>query len=132
MHASKGLEFPVVFLCAMSREFNMMSLNSEVLCHKDLGIGLPFVDLEKRVKYPSIARRAISACMKAEMISEEMRILYVAMTRAREQLYIYGFTSDNNANEMSWHSQLWRVFQTIPNAEITDDKIRITNVDPNA
>ena len=72
------------------------------------------------------------ATEKDVAIAEYYRLLYVAMTRAREQLYIYGFTSDNNANEMSWHSQLWRVFQTIPNAEITDDKIRITNVDPNA
>jgi len=86
IHKSKGLEFPVVFLCAMSREFNMRSLNAEVLCHKELGIGLPYVDLEKRVHYPSIARRAISACMRAEMVSEEMRVLYVAMTRAKDRL----------------------------------------------
>lgn len=86
IHKSKGLEFPVVFLCALSRDFNMMSLNAQVLCHKELGVGLPFVDINRRVQYPSIAKRAIAACLKAEMISEEMRVLYVAMTRAKDRL----------------------------------------------
>jgi len=86
IHKSKGLEFPVVFLCALSREFNMRSLNAQVLCHKEMGIGLPFVDMQQRVQYPSIAKRAIAACTKAEMISEEMRVLYVAMTRAKDRL----------------------------------------------
>lgn len=99
IHKSKGLEFPVVFLCAMSREFNMMSLNAEVLCHKNMGIGLPYVDLEKRVHYPSIARRAISACMKEEMISEEMRVLYVALTRAKDRL-IMTYATDNIAKKL--------------------------------
>ena len=86
IHKSKGLEFPVVFLCALSREFNMMSLHAQVLCHKEMGIGLPFVDLNQRVQYPSVAKRAIAACIKADMVSEEMRVLYVAMTRAKDRL----------------------------------------------
>lgn len=86
IHKSKGLEFPVVFLCGLSRSFNKDSAREQVLCHKDLGLGLSFVDLEKRVRYPSIAKRAIAAKITEEGISEELRVLYVAMTRPRDRL----------------------------------------------
>ena len=86
IHKSKGLEFPVVFLCALSRDFNTESARAKVLCHKELGLGLSCVDTVNRVRYPSLAKRAIAAKMIAEGISEEMRILYVAMTRARDRL----------------------------------------------
>ena len=86
IHKSKGLEFPVVFLPALSREFNMMSVSEQLLCDKDLGLGLSCVDTQKRIRYPSVAKRAINAKMTADAISEEMRILYVAMTRARDRL----------------------------------------------
>ena len=86
IHKSKGLEFPVVFLCGLSREFNMESAYSQVLCDKELGLGLACVDIENRVQYPSIAKKAISEKIKKDSISEEMRVLYVAMTRARDRL----------------------------------------------
>ena len=86
IHKSKGLEFPVVFLCGLSRSFNKESAREQVLCHKDLGLGLSFVDLNQRVRYPSIAKRAIASKMLEESISEELRVLYVAMTRARDRL----------------------------------------------
>lgn len=86
IHKSKGLEFPVVFLCGLSREFNMESASSQVLCDKELGLGLACVDIENRVQYPSIAKKAISEKIKKESVSEEMRVLYVAMTRARDRL----------------------------------------------
>ncbi len=86
IHKSKGLEFPVVFLCNLSRKFNQESLRSQILCDKELGLGLSVADHEHRVRYPSIAKRAIAAKMAAESISEEMRVLYVAMTRARDRL----------------------------------------------
>lgn len=86
IHKSKGLEFPVVFLCALSREFNQESLREQVLCHKELGLGLSAVDHKNRFRYPTIAKSAISACMGAQSLSEEMRVLYVAMTRARDAL----------------------------------------------
>ena len=86
IHKSKGLEFPVVFLCGLSREFNRESTRAQVLCDKELGLGLSCVDEANRVRYPSIAKRAIAAKMTAESLSEEMRVLYVAMTRPRDRL----------------------------------------------
>lgn len=86
IHKSKGLEFPVVFLCGLSRRFNQENARSQVLCHKDLGIGLNCVDPKNRIRYPSVAKRAISARIIADGISEELRVLYVAMTRPRDRL----------------------------------------------
>ena len=86
IHKSKGLEFPVVFLCNLSRRFNMESLRAQILCDRELGLGLSVADPRKRIRYPSAAKRAISAKMAAESVSEEMRVLYVAMTRPRDRL----------------------------------------------
>ena len=86
IHRSKGLEFPVVFLGGMSRRFNMEDLRAQILCDPDLGLGPLVADRENRVRYPSLPRRAIAAKMKRESVSEEMRILYVAMTRAKDRL----------------------------------------------
>ena len=86
IHKSKGLEFPVVFLCSLSREFNRESLRAQILCDKTLGLGLSVADTHNRVRYPSISKRAIAVKMAAESLSEEMRVLYVAMTRARDRL----------------------------------------------
>lgn len=86
IHKSKGLEFPVVFLCNLSRRFNQESLRAQILCDKDLGLGLSVADTVNRVRYPSISKRAISVKMASESVSEEMRVLYVAMTRAKDRL----------------------------------------------
>lgn len=86
IHKSKGLEFPVVFLCGLSREFNRESIYAQVLCDKELGLGLSCVDSTNRVRYPSVAKRAIAAKMTAQSISEELRVLYVAMTRPQDRL----------------------------------------------
>ena len=86
IHKSKGLEFPVVFLCGLSRGFNQESARGQVLCDKDLGLGLGCVDPKLRVRYPTIAKQAISVKIQRESVSEELRVLYVAMTRARDRL----------------------------------------------
>lgn len=86
IHKSKGLEFPVVFLCGLSRSFNMTDTQKQVLCHKDLGLGLAHTNLKQRVRFPTIAKRAIAAKISEETIAEELRVLYVAMTRARDRL----------------------------------------------
>ena len=86
IHKSKGLEFPVVLLCGLSRGFNQESARDLVLCDKTLGLGLNCVDIKNRVRYPTIAKKAISQKTLQDSISEEMRVLYVAMTRARDRL----------------------------------------------
>ena len=86
IHKSKGLEYPVVFLSGLSRKFNTEDLRAQVLCEKELGLGLSAVDRENRVRYPTIAKRAIVARTARESLSEELRVLYVGMTRARDRL----------------------------------------------
>lgn len=86
IHKSKGLEFPVVFLPGLSRGFNNESAYAQMLCDKDLGLGLSCVDGKRRIRYPSVSKRAIVTKMLSESLSEEMRVLYVAMTRARDRL----------------------------------------------
>ena len=86
IHKSKGLEFPVVFLCNLSREFNRDSLRAQVLCDKELGVGLSVAEAASRIRYPAISKRAIMAKTAAESLSEEMRVLYVAMTRPKDRL----------------------------------------------
>ncbi len=100
IHKSKGLEFPVVFLCGLGREFNTESQRSAVLCHKEMGLGLAAVDNVNRLRYPTIAKRAISAKIGAESVSEELRVLYVAMTRARDRL-IMTYASNRLQQDLS-------------------------------
>jgi len=86
IHKAKGLEFPVVFLSGLSREFNREDLRAQILCDQELGLGLSVADIQNRVRYPSVSKRAIAVKMTAESVSEEMRVLYVALTRARDRL----------------------------------------------
>ena len=86
IHKSKGLEFPVVFLSSLSRNFNTESQRAQVMCHKELGLGLSVADSDKRVRYATVSKRAIVARTAAEGLSEEMRVLYVAMTRPQDRL----------------------------------------------
>ncbi|MCR5665098.1 MAG: UvrD-helicase domain-containing protein, partial [Oscillospiraceae bacterium] len=88
IHKSKGLEFPVVFLCDQARRFNKRDGSETVPVHPDLGLGPKVVDLERRVSYPSLARRAIARRLEQETLSEELRLLYVALTRAKERLFV--------------------------------------------
>ena len=88
IHKSKGLEFPVVFLCDAARRFNKSELYDTVLVHPALGLGPKITDLDRRVEYPTLARQAIRRRLERELLSEQMRLLYVAMTRAKERLFI--------------------------------------------
>ena len=90
VHRSKGLEYPVVFLCDAARRFNTRDRSGTVLVHPELGLGPRVVDLKNRVRYPSLARLAIAKRQEREDKSEEMRLLYVALTRARERLFVVG------------------------------------------
>ncbi|MBQ5405777.1 MAG: UvrD-helicase domain-containing protein [Oscillospiraceae bacterium] len=94
VHKSKGLEFPVVFLCDTARQFNRRDSAAAVLVHPALGLGPKRTDLERRIEYPTLARSAIKLRLEREMLSEELRLLYVAMTRARERLYLTAALKD--------------------------------------
>ena len=88
IHKSKGLEFPVVFVCDTSRRFNDADLKQTVLVHPELGLGTKIYDTARRLEYPGLARSAIKQRLRREQLSEEMRLLYVALTRARERLIV--------------------------------------------
>ena len=94
IHKSKGLEFPLVFLCNSNKKFNTQDLNSQILLHQDLGLGVNYIDSDKKLQYSTLAKEAIKIKSKEEIISEEMRVLYVALTRAKERLIITGISKD--------------------------------------
>ena len=94
IHKSKGLEFPVVFLASTGKKFNLRDLNTPILLHQDIGFGPQYIDSEKRIEYSTLAKEAIRIISKKETISEEMRVLYVALTRAKEKLIITGMSKD--------------------------------------
>ncbi len=94
IHKSKGLEFPVVFLSSTGKQFNLNDLKEDVLLHQEMGIGAKYIDYDKQVKYDTLSKLAIKNKILLETLSEEMRILYVALTRAKEKLFITGVTRD--------------------------------------
>ena len=95
IHKSKGLEFPIVFLSSTAKKINMQDLNSNLLLHQKIGIGPQYINYEKMIEYSTSAKDAIKLVIKDESISEEMRILYVALTRAKEKLIITGISKDH-------------------------------------
>ena len=88
IHRSKGLEFPVVILADLQRSFNRQDLNRPVLVHPELGLGTDRVDRERHIRYATISKEALALRLEREAKAEEMRILYVAMTRAKEKLIL--------------------------------------------
>ena len=94
IHKSKGLEFPVVILASTGKQFNLMDLNQNVLIHQEMGIGVKYIDYEKQIQYDTLSKAAIRNKILIETLSEEMRILYVALTRAKEKLIITGIEKD--------------------------------------
>ncbi|HHX62978.1 MAG TPA: helicase-exonuclease AddAB subunit AddA [Epulopiscium sp.] len=108
IHKSKGLEFPVVFLCTTDKLFNNQDLRNPVLLHQEYGLGAKHIDVEDRVIYNTFPRIAISQQIKAENISEEMRVLYVALTRAKEKLIITGSVDNFKKTAKNWGQNLKR------------------------
>lgn len=94
IHKSKGLEFPVCFVAGLSRQFNRRDLTGSLLLHTDLGIGMEYRSKEIRVKRKTIKQKLIAERMKIEEMGEELRVLYVAMTRAKEKLIMTGMSDD--------------------------------------
>lgn len=122
IHKSKGLEFPVVFLSGCGKQFNLMDLNKDILFHDELGLGTDCVDVDRRISYATLPKHAIRKKFKLETLSEEMRILYVAFTRAKEKLIITGAASNLEKACKSWCSAASLDKEIIPPAEVLKGK----------
>jgi ATP-dependent helicase/nuclease subunit A len=102
IHKSKGLEFPVVILCGLNKQFNLQDTRNKILLHKDYGVAPKFVNDGERTEKETLARTAIKNKIKKENISEEMRVLYVAMTRAVDKLIMAGTVSKLEQKARNW------------------------------
>lgn len=105
IHSSKGLEFPVVFIAGLNRKFNMMDIRKPFMLDKDLGFAAKYVNAEKRISYPSLPQLAFKRKKRMEMLAEEMRVFYVALTRAKEKLYLLASVKDLKKSIENWSSQ---------------------------
>jgi len=102
IHKSKGLEFPVVFVAGMGKQFNKQDMRKKLLLDVDYGVGANYVDLEERLYKPTVMKRFIARQMLENSLSEEVRILYVALTRAKEKLILTGTVKGIENKLQSW------------------------------
>ena len=104
VHKSKGLEFPVVFVAGLAKKFNFRDMQQNFLLHKELGFGPKFVDTELRLVYPTLPWFALESRLLQEMLAEEMRVLYVALTRAKEKLILVASVKDMGKKVLDWEA----------------------------
>lgn len=119
IHKAKGLEFPVVFVAGLGKQFNFQDLSGDILLHGKMGLGCMCLELNTGVKYPTLPYLAMTHRLRLELLSEEMRVLYVAMTRAREKLILVGTARNLHRRAEKWcfglqseEKQLPAVFMT--------------------
>ena len=117
IHKSKGLEFPVVFLSSTGKNFNLKDLREKILIHQEIGFGPNYENSELKIEYPTLAKEAIKMVSKRESISEEMRVLYVALTRAKEKLIITGIEKDLQKSIESKEKEL-QIYESEDNSKI--------------
>ena len=103
IHKSKGLEFPVTFVSGLAKRFNMQDVNQAFLMDMDYGLGTDYVDIENRVRNKTLRKIVVSRKMREENLAEELRVLYVALTRAREKLIMTACVPDAE--------ELWQSYQ---------------------
>lgn len=118
IHKSKGLEFPVVFLCDLGKGFNFLDQRSDILIHRDLGIAPLIVDRQSGLRYPSLPYLALKIVGEAETRAEELRILYVALTRAREKLILVGSARGLDKEIEEWSQLLAHCRHVLPSADV--------------
>lgn len=94
IHKSKGLEFPICFVCGLSKQFNQMDMRQSILMDAGLGVGVDYIDPSLRLKRKTMRKNVVVQRMKEETRGEDLRVLYVALTRAKEKLILTGFTTD--------------------------------------
>ncbi|HEY4552361.1 MAG TPA: helicase-exonuclease AddAB subunit AddA [Bacillaceae bacterium] len=102
IHSSKGLEFPVVIAGGLGRKFNMMDINASFMFDKEYGFASKYINPEKRISYSSLPQLALRRKKRLETLAEEMRVLYVAMTRAKEKLFLVGTVKDADKEKKKW------------------------------
>lgn len=118
IHKSKGLEFPIVFVAGLAKMFNQRDTSGSFLIHKELGFGPRYLDSDLRVSYPTLPMLAIRRRMKLELLAEEMRVLYVALTRAREKLFLLGTVKSADKLLSSWSRHLSLGAWSLPDDEV--------------
>lgn len=118
IHRAKGLEFPVVVVAGLARQFNRADHKTDILLHKQLGLGPTFVDPQARLSYPTLARHAIAYRIDTENLAEELRLLYVAMTRARERLLLFGSLRRLDNAVKHWCRCAHHTATALPEAEL--------------
>ena len=101
IHKSKGLEFPIVFVAGMGKRFNTRDVTGSMIIHPEWGVGLDAVDLERRTKIPTFLKKIIQQEVKLENLGEELRVLYVALTRAKEKLIMVGQASEKQIEQVA-------------------------------
>jgi len=119
IHSSKGLEYPVVFVAGLGNRFNLRDFNEPYLFDQNFGLAVKAIDPDNRIMYTSLPFLAIKEKKKLELIAEEMRILYVAMTRAKERLILVGSVKDWEKTK-----QAWCEMQSLPPDEMLPDYVR--------
>lgn len=104
IHKSKGLEFPIVFASGLGKKFNQQDVNSKLVIHPDYGIGADFVDYENRIKSPTLIKKALQQSLRLENLGEELRVLYVDLTRAKEKLIMTGTVAKLEDKRKKWEA----------------------------
>ena len=119
IHKSKGLEFPVVFVCGMAKQFNETDSRAKAVMHPSLGIGCDCVDTRLRTRQASLLKKIIQKTTSMENLGEEMRVLYVAMTRAKEKLILTGCVGNMEEQVAKWSQTAATPGETLPYSSLT-------------
>lgn len=119
IHKSKGLEFPIVFVAGMGKQFNNQDLRSKVVLHPDLGLGPDYIDYHLRLKSPTLIKKTMQMKLSLENLAEELRVLYVALTRAKEKLIITGTVKNLEEKLLKYQGILTQEEWQIPFQKLT-------------
>ena len=119
IHKSKGLEFPVVFVSGLGKQFNETELRGRLALHSSFGIGCDYVDTTLRLRQPSLLKKVIQKTSALENLGEELRILYVAMTRAKEKLILTGAVPNASQKLEAWQTLIVRAMETLSYSTLT-------------
>ena len=132
VHKSKGLEFPVVIVADLGKNFNLLDTREVLLLHKKYGLGPYKIDDELSLRYPTFARQSIACQLERESKAEELRVLYVALTRAREKLILVGSSKKLEDRALAWCRQLGSASVLLPDYMIADAKSYLDWIGPAA